>query len=370
VSQTAAGRYQQLVSGRYSFLERAREGAKVTIPTIMPPSGHGPTTKYPTPFQSMGARGLNNLAAKLVLALLPPNSPFFRLVVDDFAIDKMTQQPGMRGEVDKALNKIERAVQTAVEANAVRTTAFEAFKQLINAGNVLCYLPPEGGMRAYRLDRYVVHRDPMGNVLEIIVEEDISPSVLPVVLRKAIEAQHEQDGTKKGDDSTEKTIKLYTWIRRTTSKWEVHQEVEGLIIPKSKGTYPLTKSPWMPLRWSKIDGEDYGRGHVEEYLGDLRSLEALSQAIVEGSAAAAKMLFLVKPNGNTRIDTITKAPSGAVRSGNAEDVTVLQMQKHADFQVAQNTAQTIETRLGQAFMLVRDPQCGARDGRGNPRDGR
>jgi hypothetical protein len=354
MSQTAAGRYANLVSQRYVFLERARDCARVTIPTIMPPAGHGPTTKYPTPFQSMGARGLNNLASKLVLALLPPNSPFFRLVIDDFALEKITGQPGMRGEVDKALNKIERAVQTAVEANAVRTTAFEAFKQLINSGNVLCYLPPEGGMRAFRLDSYVVHRDPSGNVLEIVTEEDISPSVLPNVIRKVIRARKlaGNDGDKDGDESTEKTIKLYTWVRRTDKHWAVHQEVEGEVIPKSKGTYPLDKSPWMPLRWTKIDGEDYGRGLVEEYLGDLRSLEGLSQAIVEGSAAAAKMLFLVKPNGNTRIDTISKAPSGAVRAGNAEDVTVLQLNKHADFSVAQQTMQQIEERLSQAFMLA------------------
>lgn len=352
MTQTAAGRYSQLVSIRYNALERARDCAKLTIPTLMPPAGHGPTTKYPTPFQSLGARALNNLASKLVLALLPPNSPFFRLVVDDFALEKMTGQPGMRGEVDKALNKIERAVQGAVEVNAVRTTSFDAFKQLINAGNVLLYLPPEGGMRYYKMDSYAVHRDPSGNVLEIITEEDISPSVLPIIIRKEIEAQHRQDGTHKGDDSVEKTIKLYTWVRRTDKRWEVHQEVEGNVIPKSKGNYPLTKSPWMPLRWSKIDGEDWGRGLVEEYLGDLRSLEGLSQAIVEGSAAAAKMLFLVKPNGTTRIDTIAKAPSGAVRSGNAEDVTVLQLQKHADFQVAQSVIQDITERLSQAFMLA------------------
>ena len=42
-----------------------------------------------------------------------------------------------------------------------------------------------------------------------------------------------------------------------------------------------------------VDGEDYGRGRVEEFLGDLQSLESLTQAITEGSAAAAKVVFLV-----------------------------------------------------------------------------
>lgn len=348
MSDTAKGRYTQLQSARSGFLDRARDCAKLTIPTLMPPAGHGPHTKYKTPYQSMGSRGVNNLAAKLVLALLPPNSPFFRYTVDDFLMEKVTGQPGMRGEVEKALNKIERAVQSAVETNAIRTSAFEAFKQLINAGNVLLHLPSEGGMVAYRLDRYVVRRDPMGNVLEIVVEEEVSPMTLPNIIQGLIKAENADTG-----DSPEKTVKLYTWVRRDGSQWKVHQEIEnGAIIPKSKGTYPLAKSPWMPLRWSKIDGEDYGRGHVEEYLGDIKSLEALSKAIVQGSAAAAKVLFLVNPNGTTKIDVITKAENGAVRAGKADDVTVLQLQKQGDFQVALATIQRIEERISQAFMLA------------------
>ena len=50
------------------------------------------------------------------------------------------------------------------------------------------------------------------------------------------------------------------------------------------------------LRFNSVDGEDYGRGRVEEFLGDLKTLEGLSQALVEGSAAAAKVIFLVSPS--------------------------------------------------------------------------
>ena len=63
--------------------------------------------------------------------------------------------------------------------------------------------------------------------------------------------------------------------------------------------------------WEFIDGEDYGRGFIEEYLGDLRSLEALTQSIVPGSAASAKVLFLVRPNGTTKTANLAKAPNGA-----------------------------------------------------------
>ena len=105
------------------------------------------------------------------------------------------------------------------------------------------------------------------------------------------------------------------------------------------------------MRFSRIDGEDYGRGYVEEYYGDLVSLEGLTQAIVEGSAASAKVLFLVNPNGVTKQQTLTDSPNGAVRAGNADDVSIIQVQKSGDFQVAFSTIESISSRLSYAFLL-------------------
>ena len=73
----AQARYSQLETRREPFLTRARDAAKLTIPSLLPPSGHTGHSKFSTPAQSLGARGVNNLASKLLLALLPPNSPFF-----------------------------------------------------------------------------------------------------------------------------------------------------------------------------------------------------------------------------------------------------------------------------------------------------
>jgi hypothetical protein len=342
MTQTAHRRYDDLGSLRTPFLDRGRDAAKLTIPSLLPPDGHNPTSRLPTPYQGIGARGLNNLASKLLLALLPPNSPFFRFVINDFDLEALTQQEGMRAEVEEGLNRVERSVMSEIETGAIRVSAFEALKQLIVSGNSLIYLPPQGGMKVFRLDRYVVVRDPMGNVLEIIVKESMAPELLPEGV------QIETPGT---DPSAQKAIDIYTWVRRGPKNWTVHQEVQGKIVPNSKGTYPLDASPWIPLRFTKIDGEDYGRGYVEEYYGDLVSLEALTKAIVEGSAAAAKILFLVNPNGTTSIRDIASAESGAIKSGNAADVTVLQTEKFADFRIAYETIQQIQQRLSFAFLL-------------------
>ena len=349
MAKTAAARYSQLERLRQPFLSRARSAAKLTIPTLLPPEGHNGDASLPTPFQGIGARGVNNLASKLLLALFPPNSPIFRLLIDDFTIEELTKQEGMKALVEEALGKVERAVMTEIEGAAIRVTAFEALKQLIVAGNVLLYLPPEGGMRAYRLDRFVVKRDPMGNILEHITKETVAPDTLP----KEFIAKLGPNAKQKFNNamSADKTLDLYTHVKLVNGMWRVYQEVEGVKVPGTEGTYPKGKSAWIPLRFTKIDGEDYGRGYVEEYYGDLKSLETLTKAIVEGSAAAAKILILVNPNGSTNKKTIAEAPNGAVRSGDAKDVTFLQLDKYADFRIAKETMSEITQRLAMAFLL-------------------
>lgn len=347
MKHTAAQLYQKLEGARQPYLDRARENARLTIPSLVPPDSATGNTRFYKPFQSVGARGVNHLANKLVTALLPVNSPFFRLQIDDFTLEKMTQRPGMRGDVEKALNRVERSVVTEIEQTLIRVKSTEAVKQLVVAGNALLYIKPEGGARVYRLDCYVVRRDPSGNLLDIITKEAVAPDTLPKEIADHVMREDRDPNAR----SHERTVELYTHVTRKGDKWVVYQEVKGIKIPGTQGHYPLDKTPWLPLRWTVVDGEDYGRPYIDDLIGDLRSLEALSKAIVEGSAASAKVLWLVNPNGTTNPKVLTDAPSGAVRSGNAGDVTALQLNKFADFRVALETIRGIEMRLERAFML-------------------
>ena len=116
---TAANKYENMAAGRETYLTRARRSAELTIPTLMPPSGHSSATEYPTPYQSVGARGVNNLASKLLLTLLPPNSPFFRLTIDDY--DLAALGGDARGKAEEALSRIERSAQQEIESKAIVT---------------------------------------------------------------------------------------------------------------------------------------------------------------------------------------------------------------------------------------------------------
>lgn len=348
-THTASGRYSALLSLRDPYLRRARDCAKLTIPALMPEDGSNGATQYPTPYQSIGARGVNHLASKLLLTLLPASSSFFRQQIDDFALEELTQQEGLRAAVEEGLGRIERAVMSDIEASPLRTVGFEGFKQLVNSGNVLLHLPRSGATRMFRLDKYVVKRSPSGVPLEIIVREEVSPNALePDVL--ALLPDDVQKQVAEGASDV-KTLPLFTVVRLKRKLYSVHQEINDAVIPGTEGTSPPDQLEWLPLRFIRVDGEDYGRSYVEEYLGDLKSLEGLEKSILFGAAAAAKVLFLVNPNGTTKMKDVSDAPSGSVKQGNANDVTVLQMQKYADFKVALEKSANLERRLSFAFLL-------------------
>ena len=347
--QTAAGRYAQLQSARSTFDREAKESSKLTIPSLIPESTTGTRAKIKTPFQAVGARGVNSLASKLLFALLPPSTAFFKLSIDSLELLKQGQE-GLETEIDKGLRTIETALMNEIEISNDRVAMFEALKHLIVGGNVLLYLTDDG-LKVYPLSKFVCKRDAVGNVLEIITQESVSPNALSPEFLEQIKKKENYD-----EKSMDSDLDIYTYVRRVNDDFMWYQECKGEKIPGTDGRSKVDVSPWITLRFVRIDGEDYGRGYVEEYRGDLISLEALMQAIIEGAAASAKTLFLVNPNGVTRAATLAKAPNGAIREGNANDISVMQVNKGADFQVSFSAIQRIESRLEYAFLMARSVQ--------------
>ena len=349
----AAARYSALEPEKSTYLDRAIECSKYTLPTLITDNdrstGKNFYTKIQTTYQGLGARGVNNLASKLLIALLPPNQAFFRLSVDDMKLQKeLDNYKELQSQFDQQLALMERSVMRDIEESGDRTALFEALKHLIIGGNALLYVA-ENGTRVYPLKSFVVNRDPEGNILEVVVREEVDPDLLP-------------DGTapKTVDGKfADKSVFLYTYVQwdYEKNKCNWYQEAYGKQVGK-KGSVPIEKSPWIPLRMFRVAHESYGRGYVEELLGDLKSLEYLSKAIVEGSAAAAKIIFLCNPNGTTRPDALARASNGSIVAGNPNDVAPLQMQKQADLTVALNTIARIEQRLSFSFLLNSAIQAG------------
>ena len=347
----ARDRYNQLTKGRTQFLHTAVECSRLTLPYLVQEdlSSRPEHQKLHTPWQSVGAKSVVNLAAKLMLALIPPQTSFFKLQVRD---DKLGVEfpREVKSELDLSFSKMEKMVMDYISASSDRVVVHQALKHLIVSGNALIFMGKEG-LKNYPLNRYVVNRDGNGNVCEIVTKELISRKILGQDLPVPLPNPPGDEGYKTGSDDQD--VEVYTYVRLDDNgRWVWHQEAFDNILPGSRSTAPKNTSPWLVLRFNTVDGEDYGRGRVEEFLGDIRSLEGLSQALVEGSAAASKVVFLVSPSSTTKPKTIADAGNGAIVQGRPDDVGVIQVGKTADFRTASEQMQNLERRIGEAFLVL------------------
>ena len=346
----ARERYNQLSTARHEFLDTAVECSELTLPYLIrdDTSTKQNFKRLPSPWQSAGAKAVVTLAAKLMLALLPPQTTFFKLQVRD---DKLGTElpPEARSELDLSFSKMERIVMDYIAASSDRVVVHQALKHLIVGGNALLFMGKEG-LKNFPLNRFVVNRDGNGNVLEIVTKELISAKVLGKEYIPEPKPNSPTDNSNQGDDDVE----VYTYVKldEKTGRWVWHQECHDMIVKDTRSTAPKNASPWLVLRFNTVDGEDYGRSRVEEFLGDLKSLEALSQALVEGSAAAAKVVFMVSPSSTTKPQTLAQAGNGAIVQGRPEDIGVVQVGKTADFATAANMAANIEQRFNDAFLQL------------------
>jgi hypothetical protein len=342
---TAKERFETLDGKRDQVLQRGRDCADLTIPALMPPQGADENTSLSTPYQSLGSRGVNNLASKLRLALFPPGNPFFRFQIDKATLRELgATSPEAVQQVEAIMQTLENDALDELEQGADAVILHAAIKQVITVGNVLLHMPKDEDSRVFRLNNYVVLRDAAGNWYEIVARETVSKYTLPEDIANGVAASASKD-----DDED---VVIYTHVKKELDKAVWYQEINEQVVPNSEGKGEYDDCPFIPLRWAALENENYGRGHVEEYLGDLRSLEDLSKDLVSFSAAAAKIIFLDRPNSMTDLEALQEAQSGDFVEGNIEDIGVLQLNKYHDFQVTKSQIDDLSLRLSHAFLLT------------------
>ena len=266
---TAQHRWDNLSLRRSIYLRRAIDCSSLTIPSLIPESdqnyawGAEPYSRLNSLHQGAGARGVSGLSAKLLLALMPPSQPFFKLSLQQAAqqqLVEMSSDPQAElSKADVALSDIEQQVLKKMDKLKARTALFEACKHLVVGGNALLYIGSDG-IKMFSLRSYCVSRDPEGNVSEIVVREEVAREFLP-------------PGTNTSDDPDSTTpTDVYTWIKfkREADRVEWHQEHEGKVIAGTQGFSRFETCPWVPLRLHRIAGESYGRSLVDEVIGDLQ----------------------------------------------------------------------------------------------------
>tara|TARA_R100001463_G_scaffold132359_1_gene192988 strand:+ start:15629 stop:17239 length:1611 start_codon:yes stop_codon:yes gene_type:complete len=363
MKDSAQARYQVGLADREEFLQQGRDAAALTLPYLLTEDGHGQGENLNRPWQSVGAKGVNVLSSKLMLSLFPINTTFFKLQINDAELATIPNiGPEVRTEIDESLSKMERMIMQQISETSDRVMLHTAMKQLVVTGNALVFAGKKA-LKVFPLDRYVISRDGNGTVIEIITKEIVDRQLLPKEFQTVTGHDNTEvnapgeDGPKFGVATSSNKGKsddavVYTCVKLEDGQHKWFQECDGKPIPSSKSSSPLKSSPWMPLRFNVVDGESYGRGRVEEYIADLRSLDRLVQALVEGSAAAAKVIFLVSPSSTTKPQSLARASSGAIIQGRPEDVGVVQVGKTADFKTVQEMVNQLTQRLSDAFLVL------------------
>lgn len=336
--QTLAERFRTLDGRRQYRIDLARRCASLTIPSVLPPRGWTEDAALPQPYSSIASRGVTAMASRMLSALMPLNdTPFFK-----FALKTGAEATP---EVKAYLETLSYQVYNKIVSNNLRETIFQALQHLIIVGDVMSVMDDDFSFKNLRCDQYVVQRNVQGKVIEIIHLEylPIDPS--------------NEEANQEGSSGIEyrrgyKTIYCqYLLIADDTIWYGRKEDEEGDVV--MEGEYSVL--PLIPLRWYGIVGENYGRSHCEDILGDLISLENYTQAHIEGMAASSTFWIGVDPSGLTEIDDISSASNGTFVPAKQEDVFCISPANTLNPQIAstQNAVQEMRTEVAEAFLMTR-----------------
>jgi hypothetical protein len=347
----------------YNRLDAIKQGSKynmwekcslLTIPSLFPKQGITETSEFYVPFNSIGDDSTNNLSAKLAENILPKAAPFFRLMPIDKAVKGLSSEDSQKFEQE--LSKVERDIIQLIDMQNLRTPLIEAMKLLIVTGNTLLHKIKGGTFKVFNPRYYCVERDYAGDIISIIIKEEIDERLLPDEFIK-IENKDKENKEENIDNET-----IYTCIYKIAkNKWVAYQEVDEQVLETTIMYFTDETMPYITLRWSALHNENYGRGLVEQHLGDLISLEGYSRLLLEGTSIAAKTILGVKPGSKLKPQDLQNAQNGDVIYADfSRELTSFQTNKQADFTVVSGMIEKLERKIGKAFLsfssMVRDSE--------------
>lgn len=338
LEDTIATRFSDLDMRRRSKLDRARECALLTIPSLLPPENWSEEFELPQPFSSVGSRGVTALASRMLSALIPLNDlPFFT-----FAL-KSGVEPEV--SIDNLLNTLAMQVYDKMKGKNIREAFFQALQSLIVVGDIAVKLEEDFTFRCIRFDHYVAIRDVVGDLVEFIHLEFV-PDETPLPTNT-----QETWGMGMYERNGFKTI-YCRYVLDEDGKWHGRKEdVDGNLI--DEGIYEVF--PYSVLRWNSIVSENYGRSKCEEIFGDLKTLEAYTESLINSMAAASTFFMGVSPTGVTELTDLASAQNGEWVSARQEDMYVISPAQTMNPQI-QQTQQSVEMmrrEIGEAFLMNR-----------------
>jgi len=271
MSSKASKRYEKLCKNRDNYLKRAEDAASITIPQLYTGNydKESDGNTYGNPYQSLGARGVNNLANKIILTLFPPATAFFKMGMNPITLKNMKKG---QGEIDQALQVLEKSIVNEMETSQLRASLVDLLKQCIVGGSSILHVPKVENPKVIPMQNFGISRSRSKRILELIIKECLVYSELDKETKEQIEKSNELTEEQRKD---KKPIDVYTVVKREDDgMYKEHQEILGMEVDGTHGTYKEKDLPYVFVPF--VDrGEDYGRSYVEDFMGDLNSYDSI-----------------------------------------------------------------------------------------------
>jgi len=339
---TAKGRFDELDSDRGTTLDRAELCAKVTIPYLFMEEGSSSQDDLERGYaQGYGAKLVNHLVGKFALSILPPSQPFYRLSATQEAMQEVAQgNEEVEFQIEKVLSEKEEGILRYINKSKFRSRLYPALRLALVTGDSLVEKMEEDTYRVFNLRSYVIKRDSSGNILDLIIKETLDYDAVPEEIQGSIDEKEKEE-----------PVDLYTRVYLEEGVYKRYQEVAEETVSGSEIDLKNLSDNYISIRWNKVDGEDYGRGFVEEHLGTFLSLEKQSKVLNENSVVASKVVFTVNPNGFTKYKDFVNAKHGEAISGVETDIGTVKVNKGTDLMQTYNLVQDYKRELAEAFLM-------------------
>lgn len=301
-------------------------------------------------YQSIGARLVNTLTSKLTATLFPYSTAFFRINASQ-EVQAVINQNSNNSVAKATLAQIEGLANKALFYNASYAQLCQLVRLLVITGNGLL-VRRDKKCTVYSLKNYVLKRNGKGEVEQIIIRECVKPQDLPKDVHSKV-FNDLSDGYGLGDD----THYLYTSVRHKYTKvgnrgipsWHVTQELNNVALDTDE-TYTEYDCPYIPVVWSLMNGDNYGRGYVEEYTGSFTRLSELSQRYTEYELEALKVLHVYNPAKNFDMYELQNSKSGDYVQGDPTALSVYEIGMYQKLQQVAADLTGLTQELEVAFM--------------------
>lgn len=331
------------------YESRAEKCAALTIPYVFPKNGANSSTSYKAPSSSIGTEAVKHLAARMLESLYPSGNNYLRFPITSEAEAKYANEPDARIKAETALERIATQVSNMMTEHGRRSVITEALTALIVVGNVLIKYDPETAyIRLYTLRNYGVVRDTFGRPLVIVTRDYVLLEELSeeYILQSGIREQIQEE-----DYAT--MVEVFTHISKVGNRYIEKTFINNVEVGE-QSSYPEDACPYIALRLRTEQGSSYGRCYVEDYIGALGQVNALTYALTKGIEADTRTLFLVRPGSPSSFNTHTlaMADSGSFVPGEAGDISTLQANKQATNQVTMSAIAMHQNTINNGFLMA------------------